>query len=348
MHSSIFKSLLGSLPPPTPEPFKLTGAVNCLKGLVLAAALMNPPGALMAAGPPPLDLGSAARFTILAGAAITTTGGGIINGDIGASPIAGAAIHLTQAQVNGTIFAVDSSGPAGSVVSPAMLLAAKGDLTTAYNDAAGRTPVPSGDHLNPGAGNIGGFNLIPGLYKFSGTASITGADLTLTGGPDDVWIFQIGADLQVGSGIKVILAGGARPENIFWQVTTSVSIGTFAVFKGTILADQAIVMNTGSTMDGRALAFTAGVTFNGSSGSVPLLEAPFFTSITRSAAGTVTLVVDTTPHHLLTLQTSTTLLPGSWKSIASDTPVTGLWTYAHHFRLATGPKRFYRAFLTVD
>ena len=228
----------------------MKGTGNTLRGLVIAAALTVPHGSLQAAGPPRVDLGSAARFTILAGAAITTTGGGVISGDIGASPIAGAAIHLTQAQVNGTIFAVDASGPAGSVIAPAMLLAAKGDLTTAYNDAAGRTPVPTGDHLDPGAGNIGGFNLIPGLYKFTGTASITGADLTLTGGPDDVWIFQIGADLQVGSGIKIILAGGAQPGNIFWQVTTSVSIGTFAVFKGTILADQAIVMNASSTMDG--------------------------------------------------------------------------------------------------
>jgi hypothetical protein len=127
-----------------------------------------------------------------------------------------------------------------------------------------------------------------------------------------------------------------------------VSIGTFAVFKGTILADQAIVMNTSSTMDGRALAFTAGVTFNGSSGTVPLLDKPFFTSITRSPAGTVTLVVNTTPYRLLTLQTSTTQLPGSWKTIASDTPVTPLWTYIHQSRLATGPKRFYRAYLIAD
>lgn len=127
------------------------------------------------------------------------------------------------------------------------------------------------------------------------------------------------------------------------------SIGTFAVFKGTILADQAIVMGTSSTMDGRALAFTAGVTFNGSSATAgPLLNAPFFISVTRTFAGEVTLVVNTTPYQLLTLQTSTTLLPGSWKTIASDTPVTPLWTYIHHSRLATGSKRFYRAFLTAN
>lgn len=160
------------------------------------------------AGPAPVYLGDAARFSILAGAAVTTTGSGIIQGDVGASPITGAAIHLTAAQVNGTIFTVDASGPAGSVIDSALLLSAKGALTTAYNDAAGRTPVPSGPFLNPGAGNIGGLTLIPGLYKFTGTASIVGADVVLNGGPDDVWIFQIAADLQVGSSRKVTLAGG--------------------------------------------------------------------------------------------------------------------------------------------
>jgi hypothetical protein len=142
-------------------------------------------------------------------------------------------------------------------------------LTIAYNDAAGRTPVPTGDFLNPQYGNIGGLNLSPGLYKFTVPALIRGADVTLTGGPDDVWIFQCAQDLQVGSGIKVILAGGARAGNIFWQVGTSAVLGTFSVFKGTIMAAQAITMNTSSTIEGRALAFTAGVTFNGTSGSLP-------------------------------------------------------------------------------
>ena len=246
----------------------VNGIKRILIGLVLAAGVMltHP---VMAAGPAPVDLGSAARFTILAGAAVTTTGGGTIDGDVGASPISGAAIHLTAAQVTGTIYTVDNAGPAGSVMDPVLLSAAKSDLTTAYNDAAGRTPVPAGPFLNPNGGNIGGLNLVPGLYKFTGTALITGADVTLTGGADDVWIFQIAADLQVGSGIKVILAGGARAGNIFWQVGTSAVLDTSSVFKGTILADKDITMETSSTMEGRALAFSAGVTFNGSSGSLP-------------------------------------------------------------------------------
>jgi hypothetical protein len=249
--------------------------------------------------------------------------------------------------VNGTIYAVDAAGPSGSVIAPALLLTAKGDLTTAFNDAAGRTPVPSGPFLDPGAGNIGGLNLVPGLYKFTGTALITGSDLILTGGPDDVWIFQIAADLQVGSMIHVILAGGAQPRNIFWQVGTSAVIGTFAVFKGVIMADQSITMDTSSTLDGRALAFTAGITFNGDSGSLPRPKAPIFTDISRTTTDSVTVVLSTTPYFLLTLETSPDLSPLSWKPIATNTPFTDSWTFTDDTAISTVNQRFYRAFITT-
>src|ERR1039457_6584110 len=322
-----------------------SGTKQIFIGLVLAVAFMAAPRTLLAAGPAPVNLGSAGHFTILAGAAVTTTGGGIGNGDVGASPITGAAIHLTQAQVNGTIYAVDAAGPAGSMIDPALLLTAKGDLTTAFNDAAGRTPTPSGPFLNPGAGNIGGLDLIPALYKFTGTASITGSDVTLTGGPDDVWIFQIAADLEVGSTVQVVLAGGAQARNIFWQVGTSATIGTFAVFKGTILADQAITMNTSSTMDGRALAFTAGVTFNGDAGELPTPNAPVFTDISRTTTNSVTVFLSPTPFFLVTLQSSPGLSPPNWTTIATNTPATSLWTFTDTNVMATVTQGFYRAFI---
>lgn len=333
---------------PNMRVLELHGSKQRLMGLALAVGLIAAPQTLSAAGPAPVYLGAASSFTLLAGAAVTTTGGGIINGDVGASPITGAAIHLIQAQVNGTIYSVDAAGPAGSVISPTLLAAAKGDLTTAFNDAAGRTPIPTGPFLNPGAGNLAGMNLVPGLYKFTGTALITGADVTLTGGPDDVWIFQIAADLEVGTSVQVILAGGALARNIFWQVGTSATIGTFAVFKGIILADQAVTLNTSSAMDGKALSSIAGVTFNGDVGGDQTTSesSPVFTSISRAPGGAVTLVVRSTPFVLLTLQTSTTLAPGSWRTIASDTPVSSPWTYVHSATLASGPKRFYRAFVT--
>jgi len=317
-----------------------------MKALLSGASLAVLPLGLQAAGPEPVNLGSTAHFTILAGAAVTTTGGGIINGDVGASPIAGSAIHLTQAQVNGTIYTVDATGPAGSVIDPALLTRAKGDITIAFNDAAGRTPIPSGPQLNPGAGNIGGMTLIPGLYKFTGTAMITGSHLTLNGNPDDVWIFQIASDLQVGNSIQVILAGGAQARNIFWQVGTSAVIETGAVFNGTIIADQSITVKSTSTMNGRALAFSGGVTFNGTGGQLPTPTAPEFLVISRPTPTSVTVLVDTTPFYQLTLQSRPVVGNGIWTTVTTATPGTSPWTFTHTPSPAT-PELFYKAFLTV-
>jgi hypothetical protein len=332
---------------------KVIETKQILMGLVLAAAFMAP-NRTLAAGPAPVDLGSCAHFAILAGAAITSTGGGAINGDVGASPIGGSAIGATCAQVNGTIYAVDATGPACAVIAPALLTAAKGDLTTAINDAAGRTPVPSGSKLNPGVAfstgyDIGGMTLAPGLYKFgTGQTAFIETDVTLMGGPDDVWIFQCGADLQVASGVHVILAGGAQARNIFWQVSSSAVLGTFSVFKGTIMADIAVTMNTSSTMDGRALAFSGGVTFNGDAGSLPTPAAPIFTSISRKTTNpdSATVVISTSPYFLLTLQASPGLSPPNWNTITTDTPVTSPWTFTDHTATANVTQRFYRAFIT--
>lgn len=291
----------------------------------------------------PLNLRSTASFTILAATTITTTGGGTINGNIGLSPGTGAAIHLTAPQVAGTIYAVDATGPPGSVIAPELLDTAKGDLTLAYNEAKDLVPIPTGPFLNPGAGNIGGMTLGPGLYKFDTTALITGSNLTLSGGADDVWVFQVGSDLQVGSGIQIILAGNAKPWNVFWQVGTSAVLGTTSVFKGSILADQSITMNTSSTMDGRALASNGAVTYNGSGGSLPVPDPPRFTAITRTPEGEVTLTLEATPNFEITLQSGIDLTPGSWLTIERVTPVTSPFTMFH---ASTGPKRFYRAFLT--
>jgi len=245
-----------------------------LIGLVLASAAMVPYQSF-AAGPAPVNLGSTTNFAILSYAAITSTGGGVIIGDVGVSPTTGTAIGLTQAEVIGTMYAVDVAGPAGSVNAPALLTTAMSDLTIAFNDAAGRTPIPTGTFLNPGAAystgyNIGGTTLVPGLYKFGvGQTAFIETDVTLSGGPNDVWIFQCGADLQVANNAHVILAGGAQAANIFWQVSSEAVLGTSSAFEGTIMAHTAITMNTSSTVQGRALAETAAVAFNGNSISLP-------------------------------------------------------------------------------
>ncbi|MGD0814579.1 MAG: ice-binding family protein [Verrucomicrobiota bacterium] len=150
--------------------------------VILAAAFMASHEALMAAGPAPVNLGSAGQFAILSGSGITTAGQAYtITGNVGTSPAAGSyEIDLVQAQVAGTIYEASAGGPAGSEVDPTLLTSATGDLTAAYNDAAGRTSTPTAPVIvNPGAaGNIGGLTLVPGLYKFtSSPASITGSDL---------------------------------------------------------------------------------------------------------------------------------------------------------------------------
>jgi len=259
-------------------------------GLVLAVAVMVPHRTLAAAGPAPVDLGSAANFTILAGSAISSTGGGIINWDVGLSPAAGSFITgLTNTQVNGTIYAVDGSGPPGSVSDSGLLSTAKNDLIAAYSNAAGR----SVDRITS-LGDIGGQTLAPGLYWSSSSLGITG-DLTLDAGGDTnaVWIFQIGSTLITAAGgagnpaSRIILAGGAKSKNIFWQVGSSATLGTYSIFKGTIMAQTSITMDTDSVMDGRALAWNGAVTFNSLAGGLPILSVSV--SPSTWAVGTVAM-----------------------------------------------------------
>jgi hypothetical protein len=133
------------------------------------------------------------------------------------------------------------------------------DLTTAYNDAAGRT-------VNSilVAGNLGGQTLVPGLYTSTSSLEITSGDLTLDAGGDGnaVFIFQMASTLTTTAGRQVILSGGADAANIFWQVGSSATLGTGSVFKGTIMALASITLTTGATLDGRALARTAAVTLD--------------------------------------------------------------------------------------
>ena len=249
----------------------MDGTRNILIRLAFAVAALVPCKLLAAAGPVAVALGETAHFAILAGTTVTYPGSGTVHGDVGLSPGAGSAILIPAVQVVGKIYAVDAGYGAGALINPTLLTTAKGDLTIAYNYAKGLTPVPTGAFLNPGAGNIGGLNLVPGLYKFDTEAHIDGADLTLTGGPDDVWIFQVGTALKVeaGSNRSVILAGGAQAKNVFWQVGSSATLGTYSVFKGTIMAEASITLDVGSKLEGRALAFSGQVVFNGDAANLP-------------------------------------------------------------------------------
>ncbi len=155
--------------------------------------------------------------------------------------------------MTGTIYTVDAAGPLPCRVTDATrLTAAVSDKDTAYTDAAGRAP----DYTELGAGNIGGMNLGPATYKWS-SAVLIPTDLTLTGGPNDVWIFQIAQGLTVSSGVKITLAGGALPKNIFWQTFAAADMGTTSQFKGVVISQTSVAMKTGASIDGRLLAGTA-------------------------------------------------------------------------------------------
>jgi len=134
------------------------------------------------------------------------------------------------------------------------------DMETAYTDAAGRT---NPDETELGAGDITSMTLAPGLYKWGTGVLVSAAGVTLSGGANDVWIFQIAQNLDLADGAHVTLSGGAQASNIFWQVGGQATIGTTAVMKGIILSQTTIVLNTGATLDGRALA-QSGVTLDAS------------------------------------------------------------------------------------
>jgi hypothetical protein len=224
--------------------------------LVLCLMTANHAAAQGRAALAPVYLGSAAPFAVLAASTVTSTGPTIINGDLGVW--AGTAVTgFGPGRVNGTIRAGDP-----------VAQHAQASLTVAYNDAAGRPPA--GGHLV--AGNLGGETLAPGLYYSTSSLEISSGDLTLDAGgnPNAVWIFQMASTLVTTSNRQVILSGGATSANIFWQVGSSATLGTYSVFHGTITAHAAISILTGATLDGRALAQTAAVTLDTNSVTLPL------------------------------------------------------------------------------
>jgi len=201
-----------------------------------------------------VNLGVAGNFAILSKSGITDVYKSTITGDIGTSPITGAAILVSCAEVTGTIYSVDAAGPLPCRVTNAtMLTIAVGDMQAAYTDAAGRI---NPDFLNLGAGSIGGETLTPGLYKWT-SAVIIPTDVTISGGPNDVWIFQVAGTLTMSSAVKITLTGGAQAKNIFWQTAGAVTFGTTSHFEGNILGQTGINLQTGASINGRMLAQTA-------------------------------------------------------------------------------------------
>ena len=226
------------------------------------------------AAQPTVNLRTASPFAILSGTPNITDAGNssVINGNVGLSPATGAGIGLTCSQVTGTIYSVDATGPLPCrVTNGPLLLTAKNNLTTAYVDAAGRTPlttVPT---------ELGGQTLVAGVYDSSSTTfGITaGAGALVLDGqndPSSVFIFEVpfsGTGLNANSGSTVTLINGAQACNVFWRVD-SAAISTTVTFVGTILALNSITVQNGSTINGRLLARNGNVTLINDTITVPI------------------------------------------------------------------------------
>lgn len=180
-------------------------------------------------GPPTVALGTSASFGALAGSSVANTGTTTITGDLGVSP--GATVNgFPPGTATGTIHTADAAAAQ-----------AQADLTAAYNDAAARTTgvvsLPS---------DLGGLTLAPGLYNSPSALTLSGTvTFNALGNPDATFIIQTPSTLVTVSGSQMVLTGGAQASNIFWQVGTSATLGANSVFKGNLLADQAITLNTG-------------------------------------------------------------------------------------------------------
>jgi hypothetical protein len=139
------------------------------------------------------------------------------------------------------------------------------DLTTAYLYIAG---LPGGAVL---PGDLSGLTFAPGLYTNSSTVMLAAGNVTLDGGgdPNAVFIFQIGSALTTIGSTHVLLAGGAQAKNVFWQVSSSATLGTNSSFQGTILALQSITLDTGAALTGRALARNGAVSMDSNAVTAP-------------------------------------------------------------------------------
>lgn len=226
-----------------------------------------------AIGPGQIDLGGAGIFTILTKSGISTTGITSVGGNIGVSPAAATSITgfglIMNANgqsahtpiVTGLVFASDYAAP-----TPSNMTTAVNNMQTAYTTANGLvTPAPIVDLY---AGNISGKILPPGLYKYNSGVLITSAGVTLAGGPNDTWVFQISQDLTVNNSAVIKLTGGAQAKNIYWVVAGQATLGTNVDFSGNILSKTLISLNTGTKVKGRLLAQTA-VTLNASTVILP-------------------------------------------------------------------------------
>ena len=211
--------------------------MGTITAMGLVAGIVGAPVASAASVQAPVGLGTATSFAVLAGASGDQHRPVDDLGRPGCQP--GYRGHRVPAR----------SGERNEHAADAVAEQAQADLTTAYNDAAGRTPR---DAVPP---DLGGLTLLPGVYNRATTMGLTGTvTLNAQGNPNAVFIFQAGSSLITASNSTVALINGASPCNVYWQVGSSATLGTNTTFVGSILALTSASVQTGTTVNGRVLA----------------------------------------------------------------------------------------------
>ncbi|MDP2290562.1 MAG: ice-binding family protein [Actinomycetota bacterium] len=227
----------------------MTASSHRLVGVALGASLalaLSFAATTSAAAPEgAVGLGAAGSYAVLAGSTVTNTGPSTVNGDVGVSPGSAVTGFPPGLVSNGTIHAADAEA-----------LAAKAALTTAFNDAAGRS---SSAQIT---GNLGERTLIPGVYT-GGALQLSGAlTLDAQGDANALFVFQASSTLITASSSSVSLINGAGACNVYWQVGSSATLGTGSVMVGTVMALTSISAGTNAAIQGRLLAQTGAVTLD--------------------------------------------------------------------------------------
>jgi hypothetical protein len=259
----------------------------------------------------PVNLGTAGSFAVLGGQAVTNTGPSVITGDVGVSP--GTAITGFPP---GTVFGATHSADA-------VAAQAQTDLTTAYNDAAGRTPATALP------ADLGGLTLTSGVYNASSSLGLTGTvTLDGQGDPNAVFIIQVGSALTTASGSVVNLINGAQACNVFWQIGSSATLGTSSTFVGNILALTSIAATTNANINGRLLARNGSVTLDSNVVSradclpTPTPTVTVTQTVTASPTVTVTSTVTATPTATVTATATTTVTATATATVTATPTVT--------------------------
>ena len=253
------------------------GALTLSTALVMSVTVGAVPSA--SAATPAVGLGTASSFAVLAGSTVTNTGPSIISGDLGVSPGSAVTGFPPGTVINGVVHAAD-----------AVAAQAQADLTTAYNDAAGRT------RATPVLGDLGGQTLVAGVYNSATSLGLTGTvTLDAQGDPSAVFILQAGSTLITAPNSTVALINGAQSCNVFWQVGSSATVGVNTTFVGSILALTSASVQTGATVDGRVLARNGAVTLDTNTITTPTCMTPPPTTAPPTTAPPTTAPPTTAP-----------------------------------------------------